>query len=128
MYILLILFCTGAGIPKGDFSQLTKINDLMEHYQLHQEEATALGEAITFVDFLYLHFITGEEHQHDTEDDHNNLPLQQFATTTFLLTATEFSCGLSLPLTPSVKQEIIAIFSSEVVAPLYHPPCLFHLT
>ncbi|MFT4762423.1 MAG: hypothetical protein ACI9XO_002999 [Paraglaciecola sp.] len=73
-HILLLYFSLGPYLPKGDFNQLLKFNDLQAHSVLHQSEAIAAGQTISFSDFLYLHFVDGDEHQHENEDDHERLP------------------------------------------------------
>lgn len=83
-YILIIFFIIGACIPRHDFSQLTKINGLMQHYTVHQKEAQSLKQAVSFIDFIYLHYINCEEHQHDNTSEHENLPFQIVGSTMVL--------------------------------------------
>lgn len=74
-YILLTYFSIGALIPRSDFSQMGLLDDLLKHYELHQSEAQNMGSRISFMQFLYDHFISGVEHQHPNENEHHNLPL-----------------------------------------------------
>lgn len=68
----------------------------MEHYELHQLEAQALCETITFSEFLYLHFIEGDEHEHPNSQEHEQLPFQNIATTNFYVQA--FSLAIPAPI------------------------------
>lgn len=83
-YIMLFYFTLGALLPKSDFSQLLKVNDLLEHYALHQQEAEAVGEVCVFTEFLYLHFVSNDDHQHDQQDEHEQLPLQSLSSSILL--------------------------------------------
>ena len=74
-YFLLIYFSIGACFPNCDFSQLAQLDELMEHYMLHQTEARLEGEQISFTDFLFEHFIQGETEDHQHDDEHDELPL-----------------------------------------------------
>lgn len=125
-HILLIYFSIGACIPNCDFSQLLKLGNLMEHYDEHQEEALAIGETISFSEFLYIHFIDGDEHQHENEDHHENLPLQNITSPiTFYLainlpslnTTTKVFTKTVLPFYPSILQD-------ELASNIFHPPIL----
>lgn len=74
-YILLTYFSIGAIIPRSDFSQMGQLDNLLKHYELHQSEAQNVGSSISFMQFLYIHFVSGDEHQHPNENEHHNLPL-----------------------------------------------------
>jgi len=74
--LMAIYLSIGACIPNSDFSQLMHLDDLKSHYIQHVQEAEAIGEEITLAEFLYLHFISEEDHDHDIPSDHSNLPLQ----------------------------------------------------
>jgi len=76
-YIFILLISIGAMIPHSDFSQLKQINELSEHYEVHKSEALLAGDDIDLWDFLYIHFISGDEHEHDNAD-HEDLPFKQF--------------------------------------------------
>ena len=103
-YILIFYFFIGACIPKNDFSQLLNIYDLVEHFEEHQQEALAVGEAISFSEFLLLHFFETEQHQHDSDNSHDNLPLKNITTTVVLY----------------IDAQPILTISSEI----FHPPRL----
>lgn len=81
-FILAIYMLIGSLIPKTDFSQLLHLKDMMEHYTLHQEEATVAGNAFGLIDFIYIHFINPDAHElDDHEKNHDEqLPFQIFNT------------------------------------------------
>lgn len=66
----------GSFIPKTDFSQLLHVADMLEHYQLHKNEAVAQGQDFCIVDFIKAHVLPSEEHDHDDTEDHENVPCQ----------------------------------------------------
>lgn len=88
-YILLFHFSIGALLPKCDFDQFAKLDDLMRHYALHQQDAKQKNQTISFWDFLYLHFFSGEPHEHDDSDDHEHLPLKAISSNTILFSYTK---------------------------------------
>ena len=73
--ILAFYLLLGSFLPRTDFSQLLKLKDLQEHYQLHQLEAKLAGVAFTLQEFLYDHFIQPDGHDHEGENDHEGLPM-----------------------------------------------------
>ena len=74
--ILAFYLLLGSFIPRTDFSQLLKLKDLQEHYQLHQLEAKLAGIEFTLQEFLYDHFIQPDGHEHEGEEDHESLPMK----------------------------------------------------
>lgn len=120
---MIFYFSLGACIPKCDFSQLLKINDLMEHYGLHQKEAIALGKAVNFSEFLMLHFFNAEQHEHDDENSHDNLPLQNFTTSIILCITTPQSLHSSFK---QLIERTLPAFDSPYIKTItfdiFHPP------
>lgn len=80
-----LYFSVGACIPRCDFAQLLHIEDLMQHYSLHKEEAKELGEDFNLFSFLKEHFVDMEEHDHDSDSDHEDLPFKSISVTTITL-------------------------------------------
>ena len=120
-----VYFLIGACIPRCDFSQLMHIDDLVDHYQLHVVEAETAGGSITVSEFLYIHFISGEEHDHESPADHDQLPMQQFAQTMTMHTASlDFHMGSSE--TTIVLDNIFpgttTFISVEDSKGIFHPP------
>lgn len=76
--ILAFYFFLGSLFPLMDFSQMAKMANLWEHYQLHRLEAVKTGDNINFASFLTKHFIECDQHSHTGDSNHQNLPLTQF--------------------------------------------------
>ena len=123
--ILLFYFILGACIPKGDFSQLLKFNNLLEHYKLHQEEVRIIGKTVSFSSFLYLHFIDGDEHQHDDEDDHKTLPFQNISSSiTFYITSSPTTPISSSDFTKQVTPLSSTLLQEDISFDIFHPPAI----
>ena len=113
----------GAIIPKCDFSQLTKLDDLFLHYQVHQEEAKANNTAISLADFLYIHFVSGDEHEHNNSENHQKLPLQTISSGAVLYCHAP-TLENTLPIFPSKvfhKIEETSI-KKDIITALFRPP------
>ena len=72
--ILAIVFLLGSLLPRTDFSQLTKLKDLTDHFQLHVEVARLADQEVSLRKFLYDHFANPNSHQHPG-GEHQQLPL-----------------------------------------------------
>lgn len=123
--MLTLYFAIGACMPRTDFSQLMYIDDLIEHYKLHKEEAFQIGETISFHSFLYLHFIEGDEHEHDQDSHHDNLPCKTISTSSTLiafdLTPVE---GILETTYPDQPEQLCGMLSEGTVHDIFHPPVL----
>ena len=92
--ILAIYMFFGSLIPNSDFSQLAHIPDLIDHYELHLEETASLNIDFSFFEFLKIHFISPNDHQHEGTDGHKNCPFQSFCsslTFVFSISSINFS-------------------------------------
>lgn len=89
---MIVHFSIGACFPHCDFSQWLKVDDLMEHYALHKEQAREQNKEITLSDFLYSHFVDGDEHEGNHQDQHDDIPLQHLSATgsSYVIAAVEF--------------------------------------
>lgn len=110
-------------MPKCDFSQLSKLMDLVEHFELHQEEALAIGETLSLVSFLYLHFITSEEHEHDDHQEHKNLPLQKISNSLFFFLTNPTTTFINKNLPQEKLKYTPKLYISKFIASIFHPPC-----
>ncbi|MEY3321053.1 MAG: hypothetical protein RLZZ417_636 [Bacteroidota bacterium] len=63
----LIVFLLG----NTELHEVLKIPFLFEHYLLHKKNE----KTQSFVTFLYLHYASGQEHEHQ-QNEHENLPLK----------------------------------------------------
>ena len=79
VYILIFQFTAGALMPKTDFHQLSRWPSLLEHYNLHVAEAEELNLEFTVFDFIYLHYISPDNHVHDEPFDHSELPFKSIS-------------------------------------------------
>lgn len=76
----------GSLIPRTDFSQLLYLGELKVHYLEHKSVAEDQEHPISFLDFLYSHFIDISEHSDvDHEEDHHQLPLQTINFSNFFI-------------------------------------------
>ena len=76
VYLLILQFSAGALMPRTDFGQLSNLKYLVDHYTLHVEEAKEKNEEFDVFDFIYLHYISPDDHTHDEPVDHNKLPFK----------------------------------------------------
>lgn len=85
-----VYFLLGSLIPGTNFSDLTHIPDLVDHYALHMAEAALLNEDYSLLKFINDHFVNPDEHtQNGHEQDHQNLPLHNISSIVFI--TSEFS-------------------------------------
>ena len=123
--ILAFYMFIGSFIPMSDFSQLIHLPDVVEHYQLHVEEAQKSGVKFVFLDFLKIHSFNADGHQHSGNDDHDNCPFQFFhSSNSFVLTTADFSFSglkaLSILENLSYKN---AFYLNGFVSTETQPPC-----
>ena len=124
-YIMLFYFTLGALIPRCDFSQLLKITDLLEHYALHQQEAEAMGEACSFTEFLYLHFVSSDDHQHNQQNEHEQLPLQNLSSSILLyLTDISVITHWLIPYNETSLPAYKVALQPAVITDIFRPPTL----
>lgn len=124
-YILLFQFSLGALIPNCDFYQIAKVPFLIEHYQLHKNDAESSGIDYDVFDFVYTHFITCEVHQHPKGFDHDQLPLKSISS------SIQFSINLPILICSESAMEInsrifqLAEFSGvSILNSIFHPPSI----
>ena len=79
IYFLVIYFLLGSLIPGSDFSQLYQLDDAFLHFQEHILEAKEKSASFTILDFIWLHYISGEDHDPNHEHPHEDLPLKVFS-------------------------------------------------
>ena len=123
--ILAIYLLLGSFIPRTDFSQLLKLKDLQEHYQLHQLEARLAGVDFTIHEFLYDHFVQPDGHEHEGEDDHEGLPMYSCPSSVLMAFANmdveKMPSDLSVfSTTPSFENNFYSFLS---LSGIDRPPC-----
>jgi hypothetical protein len=74
-FFLLTIVILGSFLPNMDTCELSKIPQLIHHYQEHVE---LKKQSISFVDFILLHYGVGKEsgEHRDQEESHESLPFQ----------------------------------------------------
>jgi len=84
-------------MPLNDFRQLANLSFMVEHYQLHVEEAKSEGLDFNLADFIYLHYISPDSHTHDFPVNHEDLPLKNITSSFHVLKADFQELSLALP-------------------------------
>ncbi|MEL6124669.1 MAG: hypothetical protein AAFR14_13220, partial [Bacteroidota bacterium] len=119
-------FIIGACIPRTDFGQLGQLPHLIEHYNIHQEEMAREGSRISIGEFLYIHFIAGDDHAHPDEEEHQSLPL--YSTTGGMLLFTKSTFDMAAPLPVSTQKTVVSFYASvlplDFIFKIFHPPRL----
>lgn len=120
-----ILFC--GLIPKTDLRQLSHLPDLIAHYQLHQLEAKIYCLDFSLMDFLVIHFINADDHQHEENDGHQDLPFHSFhAASTFFLLSTNAAFSKARAPLNFVKIVYQSSFHLKgFLRAVFHPPPSF---
>jgi len=116
--ILATYFLLGSFIPRTDFSQLTKVVDLLGHYQEHQ---LLEDVELSFMDFLCMHFIHLDHHK-ASGHDHESLPLKSMPVAIDLMVNNLFvpEFGNNLPKLQMIsfqKQFLISEFIFNIFIP-----------
>lgn len=124
-YILLFQFSLGALLPKSDFSQLLKLNNLVQHYQLHQSNASIDGVTISFSEFLYIHFIDSDEHDQENGNHEHQLPLYDLTVSLHLIPAsTVESISIIGDIFTKIQACIPQAVPQTLIKNIFHPPIL----
>ena len=104
--VLLVYFFVGSIMPGGDWHEVPKIINLIEHFKMHENQSQ--GE-ISVVDFLNMHYSDSETQDND---EHANLPFNHLCSFTFiaLVPVFEFEISCSIP-----QSKAIELYSFSVV-------------
>jgi len=113
-------------MPKSDFSQLVHLPDLVSHFDLHQQEALSQGKAISFAQFIYLHFVEVDAHAHDDSSEHQNLPLNTLSSTSiqFFTAYTVYLLHVIVSIFAQVSTLVLQIPIEEYIPTIFHPPSI----
>lgn len=122
LYILIGYFLLGSILPGMDFSQLTKLPNLIEHYRHHRTD----DDTTTALQFFLQHFINPNLHQHkDAGDCHKKLPLKSFEQTVNYFiseeTAPAVSSSFFYKISPFSLQELLSVLPTSAV---FRPPII----
>ncbi|MCB0651978.1 MAG: hypothetical protein KDC85_11940 [Saprospiraceae bacterium] len=72
-----LYFLLGSAFPNTDFSQITRILNLRDHFNQHKQEKNSQNQPFSFTEFLTSHYTQPNQHQHPNGHCHQNLPLHQ---------------------------------------------------
>ena len=112
----------GSFLPQSDFSQLLKVSKLMEHYDFHLEQAAAEGQDFSFGEYLWIHFVQPDNHEHE-DDSHQDLPLQTFSGSTSIeIVATDFTLNLPPPNQEETRFSTQSWVSQSSLRTILRPP------
>lgn len=75
--ILAFYFLLGSVFPNTDFSQITRMLNLCDHFNQHKQEKNLQNQPFSFTEFLISHYTQPDQHQHPNGHCHQNLPLHQ---------------------------------------------------
>lgn len=118
-----IYFFLGSLIPGTNFSDLTHLPDLIDHFQLHVTEAAAVGETYSFVRFLDDHFINPDHHARDGHSrEHQDLPLHSFSSALLFMPNFDFIIFEKVADTPPLQQFYIAPDAPGSIKGIFQPP------
>ena len=123
-YLLIFYFALGALMPRCDFGQLSKVNNLFQHYSLHRQSVATEGQELSFFDFLYVHFVEGNQHQHGNPGEHQNLPMHNISSS---MTLYHHSTDLVFQKRPvTVTRTDLPLYQNTILAgvrtEIFHPP------
>lgn len=125
VYLLIFQFSIGAMMPLNDFNQLSKLSFLIQHYKLHQYEAAEKNESFTAIDFIYLHYISPDQHTHDVPYDHSDLPLQEISVSMNLVECSGLIVSESIDNIISSKNYFYKPASNRIIFnKVFHPPLM----
>ena len=125
IFFSLYLFA-GSMIPNSDLTQLLLLPDMLEHWDMHQQEALDLGEQITFFDFFNEHYLESVKHNHDDQDHHPCMPMEHINSGfDFVLSASMIQVKeLPSQAPASANRAPLKLVSSDFTKSLERPPSL----
>lgn len=114
-------------LPQLDGSQLTRVGQLWQHFDQHRTELTDTGGELSFLDFLYEHYLAPEQHDHPDRSQHEQLPFQHFGSVTYV-TVTAVAClSIERVVSPDGRPALgyrNVFFPVEFVSSIPHPPSI----
>ncbi len=77
--VLALYLWLGALFPGMDFSQLSSVSTLYQHFNEHNLQLVQTKQVpLSLMDFLWLHMSDIDSHDHEEGTRHADLPFQQF--------------------------------------------------
>ncbi len=113
----------GSLMPGMDFVQLAKVSTMLAHYQTHQAEAKLANESTSFFDYIKVHLIAPDGHEH-SDFDHHQLPYQSLTTTMLVVKLHETIRFSSSDIETYNEHDFYYTTSSslELESTIFHPP------
>lgn len=79
-HMLALYMLLGSLFPGSDFSQLSRIPSLLDHFAQHRQLAEQTEDQLSFLQFVHMHFYQTSKHADAPgEHDHQSLPLQSIS-------------------------------------------------
>jgi hypothetical protein len=125
VHLLTAYFLLLGVLPQFDGSQLARLGQLWQHFGEHRMEEQSAGAELSFLDFLYEHYLAPEKHDHPDRSPHEQLPFQHLGASTFIPLIAGM---LFLPDTVSPPDDRPALgyrnvfYPVEFVRAISHPP------
>lgn len=126
VYLWLFLFSVGAWLPRYDFGQLTKVGDLLLHFEEHRAEALSQDQSLTLEQFLRLHFVN-QDPAHEDRDahKHSDLPFQNISTSIVLFVVGTPTWSVPLPVVlQRIVERVPRGLSYDFARLIFRPPSL----
>lgn len=104
--VLLVYFFVGSIMPGGDWHEVPKLVNLIEHFEAHEDQSEG---KISVIDFLNMHYTNSDSQDND---EHANLPFHHLCSFTFIALIPAFELRLvhSMP-----HSKAIELYSFSVV-------------
>lgn len=121
--LLALYFFLGSLLPGSDYSQLTRLHSLFEHYQDHQQWAAEQGQPMNFSAFLLEHFLDADGHE---DSSHQDLPLKHLNHFDFMLAQAPLAAlpySIALPSLRVLPLSSLGL-SSSFLDSIFRPPML----
>lgn len=124
VYLWLLLFSVGAWLPRYDFGQLTKVGDLLLHFEEHRAEALSQDQSLSLEQFLRMHFIQ-QDPAHEDRDahKHSDLPFQNISTSIVLFVVGPPAWSAPLPVVHKrIVERVPQVLSYDFSRFIFRPP------
>lgn len=116
----------GSLLPGTDYGQFLHIGDLVKHVQVHRIEAAQLGQAFSWKQFVYDHFINPDHHEHSDQKDNHELPFHVIHGTVLAWVgeALDLTTNIELPRFYDEKPYLNPFHLNGFQRSLKHPPAM----
>jgi len=121
--LLAVYIFLGSLMPGMDFVQLAKVGTMLAHYNTHLAEAKLANESTSFFDYVKVHLIAPDGHEH-SDFDHHQLPYQSLTNTMLVVKLHDTIQFSSSDIEPYSERNFHYTTSSslELKSTIFHPP------